>query len=104
MTDTENLESMLNKGQDNALLRFALGSAFFKLKKYTKAAEHLARALEQDPDYSAAWKIYGKTLTKLDKQDKAINAYQQGIAVAEKKGDIQTAKEMSVFLKRLKHK
>ena len=31
----------------------------------------------------------------------AINAYQQGIQVAEQKGDKQAAKEMQVFLKRL---
>jgi len=32
---------------------------------------------------------------------KAIDAYTQGIEIAEKKGDKQAAKEMTVFLKRL---
>jgi len=33
--------------------------------------------------------------------ENAIKAYETGIKVADKKGDIQAAKEMKVFLKRL---
>ena len=54
-----------------------------------------------NPDYSAAWKIYGRTLAAAGKQQEAISAFRQGMAVAEKRGDIQAAKEMSVFLRRL---
>jgi predicted Zn-dependent protease len=83
----ENLEAMLAAGREDALLRFSLGNAYLK-EQPALAAEHLARAVELDPEYSAAWKIYGKALT-------------QGIAAAERKGDIQAAKEMKVFLRRL---
>lgn len=102
MPEIENLESMLTRGQDNALLRFALGNAFIKYKKYAEAIEHLARAVEFDPGYSAAWKLYGKALAETGQDVKAINAYEQGISAAENKGDIQAAREMRVFLKRLK--
>ena len=101
MPEIENLESMLAKGQDNALLRFALGNAFIKYNKYADAIEHLARAVELDPGYSAAWKLYGKALAATGRQSEAVNAYQKGIAAAETKGDIQAAREMRVFLKRL---
>lgn len=102
MVDIKTLEAILEKGQDNALLRFALGDAFLKSKQYTEAVEHLVIALEQDPKYSAAWKSYGKSLSALNRTTEAIHAYEQGIQVAENKGDIQAAKEMRVFLKRLK--
>ena len=96
-----NFLSMLERGQDNALIRFGLGNAYLNSKDYTLAIEHLALALKHDPDYSAAWKLYGKALASAGNNDEAIKAYQQGIETAEAKGDIQAAREMKVFLKRL---
>ena len=60
-----------------------------------------SRAVELDPQYSAAWKLYGKALTDAGRHDDAIAAYAQGIEVAERRGDKQAAKEMTVFHKRL---
>ena len=99
--DTSTLEAMLERGQDNALLRFTLGNLLYQKKDYTKAELHLSRAVEMDSDYSAAWKIYGRTLAAAGKHPEAARAFRQGIAVAEKRGDIQAAKEMTVFLHRV---
>ena len=96
-----NLQSMLEQGQDNALIRFGLGNAYLKSKDYEQAVKHLALALKHDPEYSAAWKLYGKALVGAGNNDEAITAYQQGIEIAENKGDIQAVREMNVFLKRL---
>jgi len=96
----ENLEAMLAGGEDNALLRFTLGSALFKQGEARPAAEHLHQAVRQDPEYSAAWKILGRTLQTLDDPAGACRAFEQGIQTAERKGDKQTAREMQVFLKR----
>ena len=97
----DNLEAMLASNKDNALLRYSLGNEYTKQKKYDEALIHLSKAVELDPDYSAAWKLYGKVLTNSNQKEKAINVYETGIKVAEKKGDIQAAREMKVFLKRL---
>jgi len=97
----DNLEAMLARGQDNALLRYSLGGEYLKLNQFAKAAEHLRKAVAHDPKYSAAWKLLGKALTDADHKDEAIKAYEDGIRVAEEKGDKQAAKEMVVFLKRL---
>lgn len=96
-----NLESMLEKGQDNALLRFSLGNAYLNEKEYDTAVIHLAHAIKHDDKYSAAWKLYGKALAGAGKNIEAISAFQRGIKTAEEKGDIQAAREMKVFLKRL---
>jgi tetratricopeptide (TPR) repeat protein len=101
MTQIDGLLKMLQSGQDSPLLRFGLGNALLKEGRFEEACEHLAAAVEQDPAYSAAWKLYGKALTELDKVNEAIAIYQQGIEAAENKGDLQAAKEMQVFLKRL---
>ncbi|MDX1434400.1 MAG: tetratricopeptide repeat protein [Gammaproteobacteria bacterium] len=96
----ENLESMLAAGRDDALLRFTLGNAYLA-EDPARAAEHLERAVALDPDYSAAWKSYGKALAAAGRAEDAIEAYRRGIETATRKGDIQAAKEMGVFLKRL---
>jgi Tfp pilus assembly protein PilF len=97
----EQLEALLAKGQDNALLRFGLGNAYLKAGNPARAAEHLYAAVRHDPGYSAAWKALGRALAEAAQIDEAIAAYREGIRVAEGKGDIQVAKEMKVFLKRL---
>ncbi len=101
MVDVNILETMLQSGQDNALLRFTLGQAFMRHNKYEQAVSHFAIAVELDPNYSAAWKSYGKALEKTGMLNEAIKAYKNGIKVAEKNGDKQALKEMEVFLKRL---
>jgi len=101
MAIVDNLEALLARGQDNALVRYGLGGEYLKLKQYDKATEHLRKAVEHDPKYSAAWKLLGKALAEAGRKEEAIKAYEDGIKVAEEKGDKQAAKEMAVFLKRL---
>lgn len=91
---------MLAAGREDALLRFSLGNAYLR-EQPALAARHLARAVELDPEYSAAWKLYGKALSATGRDEDAREAYRRGIAVAERKGDVQAAKEMTVFLRRL---
>lgn len=100
MTAIDNLLGMLQRGQDSALLRFSLGHEYFKSGQWEAAVGHLAAALERDPQYSAAWKLYGRGLLQAGRGAEAMVALERGIAVAEGRGDIQAAKEMRVFLKR----
>lgn len=101
MSVIASLEKLLFSGQDNAMLRFGLGSAYFQQKDFHSAVLHLEKAVEHDPDYSAAWKLLGKALVECGQRDRAATAFEKGIACAEQKGDIQAVKEMRVFLKRL---
>ena len=97
----DNFEKMLANGQDNALLRYSLGNEYLKAENYQQACEHLRACLAQDEQYSAAYNLLGKALAAMDATREAREVYEKGIAVAEDKGDIQAAKEMRVFLKRL---
>jgi predicted Zn-dependent protease len=94
-------EQMLASGKETALLRFSLGNEYLKRGEAQRAAEHAQRAVELDPNYSAAWKLLGKALTEAGSKPDALAAYRRGIAVAEEKGDKQAAKEMAVFARRL---
>lgn len=95
------LEAMLAGGQDNALLRFSLGSEYLKAQQPAQAVEHFRKCLQHDSKYSAAWKLLGQALTDTGQREEAVKVYEQGIKAAEEKGDKQAAKEMGVFLKRL---
>lgn len=97
----EQLQAMLDSGRETALLRFSLGEICFQAGEADNAAEHLARAVTLDPDYSAAWKLYGRSLTECGHHAEADTAFASGIEVAETQGDKQAAKEMRVFRKRL---
>lgn len=99
--DVNTLERLLEAGQDTAMLRLSLAGAWLRAGDAERAREHLARAVELDPDYSAAWKLYGKVLADLGRAEQAITVYQRGIEVARKKGDKQAEREMQVFLRRL---
>ena len=94
-------EALLAAGKDSALLRFGLGSHYLGQGDAARATEHLRSAVAQDPSYSAAWKLLGKALQAVGDREGAIEAYRSGIAVAQKRGDKQAAREMAVFLRRI---
>jgi predicted Zn-dependent protease len=100
MSMIENLEAMLARGQDSALLRYGLGNEYLKAGRHEEAIGQLAEAVRQDPGYSAAWKLYGKALTTGGRPAEALKAFDKGIETAEARGDIQAAKEMRIFRKR----
>ncbi len=95
------LQKMLDAGKDSAVLRFSLGSEYLKLGDAENAALHLGRAVQHDAGYSAAWKMLGQALTEAGRAEQALEAWRRGIAVAEKKGDKQAAREMGVFSRRI---
>jgi len=97
----QNFEKMLAAGKDTALLRFSLGNEYLKLQDFDAAIGHLRQALQHDAEYSAAWKLLGRALQEAGKPADALQAYTQGIATAERRGDKQAAKEMTVFAKRI---
>ncbi len=101
---TEALEKMLAKGIDNALLRFGLGKGHLDAGDAARAARHLQRCVEFDPGYSAAWKLLGKALLANADREGARQAWRQGIAAAQGKGDKQAEREMAVFLRKLERR
>ena len=57
-----NFLKMLEAGKDGALLRYSLGNEYAKAGDTERASVHLRRAVELDPDYTAAWKLLGRAL------------------------------------------
>ena len=100
----ERLEQLLAAGRDSALLRFGLGNACLKEGDAQAAVLHLTQATQQQPSYSAAWKLLGVALNQLERLQEAQAAWTTGLEVAQQQGDAQSAKEMAVFLRRLQRR
>jgi len=74
---------------------------YLKIDNTGKATEYFRHAVVKDPGYSAAWRALGKALESAGQAAEALEAYRSGIAAAQKKGDKQAEKEMTVFARRL---
>ncbi|HEX5313656.1 MAG TPA: tetratricopeptide repeat protein [Gammaproteobacteria bacterium] len=97
----ERLQGLLGQGHDGAPLRVSLALACLGRGDPANAIVHLERALALDPDYSAAWKTYGRALLTDARDEEARAAWERGIAAARAAGDRQSEREMQVFLRRL---
>ena len=101
MPSIESLEKLLGTPRDGALLRFSLGMAYSKMENGDKAIEYFRQSVDRDPGYSAAWRALGQALESAGRGTEALAAFRDGIAVAQKKGDKQAEKEMTVFARRI---
>ena len=97
----DNLRGQCGGPRDGAMLRFSLGNALLGEGDAAAAIDELQRALAFDPDYSAAWKLLGKARLEAGQREAAADAWRSGIAAANRRGDKQAGKEMTVFLRRL---
>ncbi|GLQ88222.1 tetratricopeptide repeat protein [Dyella flagellata] len=97
----DGLRAQCGGPRDGALLRFSLGNALLGAGDHAAAIEEFRRAVSFDPNYSAAWKLLGKACLAVHDEAGAAEAWRQGIAVAQQRGDKQAEKEMSVFLRRI---
>src|SRR5574337_829159 len=100
-TALASFERMLAAGKDSALLRYSIGNEHAKAGDWAAAASALERALALDPGFTAAWKLYAKSLEQAGEHAAALAAYRRGIEVAARKGDRQAEKEMTVFARRI---
>lgn len=97
----DKLEALLAQGQDSAMLRYTLAGHYFKDGDLDNALAHAEVAVRLDADYSAAWRLLGRIQVAAGQKEAAARTFERGIAVAEQRGDMQAAREMRVFRKRL---
>ena len=100
-TKLEQFKELAELDPEDPVVHYGLGSEHLKLGEFAEAAAAFRQAIALQPDYSAAYRELGKALEKQNRQEEAIAAYRQGKEVATQKGDLQTGREIDVFLKRL---
>jgi Flp pilus assembly protein TadD len=89
---------------DDPVVRFGLAGAYLEAGQPDAAAAEYGEAIRLDPDYSAAHRGLGRALERAGRLDEARAVYVRGAEVAGRTGDLQTKKEIEVFLRRLDRK
>ena len=97
----EMFRKLLERDPENPMVLYSLGNELFKEQKYYEAREYLSRAVRNKPDYSVAHRTLGRTLYELGFLAEAHRVFAEGREVARKNGDLQTIKEIDVFVRRL---
>ena len=97
----EQFRQIVDLDPDDSFSHFGYASALYDAGRYPEAIDEFRAAIRLKPDYSAAYRELGKALEKTEMPANAIQVYREGIPIAERNGDLQTLKEMQVFLKRL---
>lgn len=92
---------LLQRDPDNPMVLYSLGTELFKEQRYSEAREYLGRAVENKPDYSVAYRMLGRAHYELHEDAEARRVFEKGREVARTNGDLQTVKEIDVFLRRL---
>lgn len=87
-------KQVLEIDPDDLLANHGMGSAFVELEDYESALPFLRKALEIKPSHTVAYVALGKALEALGDKDAALKTYEDGIAVASKRGDMTPMKEM----------
>ena len=92
---------LLDRDPNNPMVLYSLGNELFKEEKYAEAKECLSRAVRNKPDYSVAYRTLGRALYELGEDAEARRVFTEGREVARRNGDLQTVKEIDVFVRRL---
>ena len=95
---------LLEKDPDNPMILCSLGIELFKEGRYPEAREHLRRAIENKPDYSVAYRMLGRTHYELHENAEARRVFAKGREAAQENGDLQTVREIDVFMRRLERR
>jgi Flp pilus assembly protein TadD len=86
---------------DDPVVRFGLAGAYLDAGQAESAVLEYRETIRLKPDYSAAHRGLGRALERAGRPEEARAAYAKGLEVATQTGDLQTKKEIEVFLRRL---
>ena len=94
------LRELLARDADDATSWFSLGRALLELGRHEEALEPLRHAVTLSPAYTAAHRDLGRALLASGEAAEAARVLESALPAADAGGDLQTAKEMRVFLRR----
>jgi Flp pilus assembly protein TadD len=87
---------------DDPVVRFGLAGAYLDAGQAESAILEYEETIRLKLDYSAAaHRGLGRALERAGRRDEAQAAYRKGLDVAARTGDLQTKKEIEVYLHRL---
>ena len=94
------LRELVDEAPDDKMLWFGLGQTLLQLSEPSDAVDAFRNATQLDADYTAAFRDLGRALLESGDPCEAARVFAHAIALAEKTGDLQTGREIHVFLRR----
>lgn len=98
----EMLEKFVAEKPNDAFARYGLAVECAKLGDDSAATEQFRKLLELHPNYVAAYYQFGQLLARLGHVDEARKLLSDGVAVAQKAGDMHARDEMQSALNSLR--
>jgi Flp pilus assembly protein TadD len=95
------IKQIAEKFPDDPVALYGLGDAYLADGQFENAIQTFQKIIQLKSDYTAAYRELGKALAKAGEIDEAKEIYKKGMDVAQQTGELQTGKEMRVFLNRL---
>jgi len=94
------LEQLIAADPNDPDLPFLLGKALLDAKQFEASAARLDQAANLNPNLAAIWRFWGEALLGAGDPEAARTIWTDGIAVAERTGELQAGKEMNVLRRR----
>ncbi|HEY0322646.1 MAG TPA: tetratricopeptide repeat protein [Pyrinomonadaceae bacterium] len=94
----EIFETMARSQPQDVMVWYGLGSEYFKLEDWAKAAEALRHVIEINADYTAAYQMLGTALANQGEAEEARRVWQEGIKTAERTGAWKARQHMEGLL------
>ena len=98
MSRREQLETMLADSPGDVFLRYALAMELENEEEHERSLELHRGLMNETPPYVPAFFMSGQQLADLDRIEEAKTTLEDGIAQAEKQGDLHAVAEMRSFL------
>ncbi|MBC7540586.1 MAG: tetratricopeptide repeat protein [Bacteriovorax sp.] len=92
---------VLEIDEEDTIALYGMADIFFQRKEFQSAIKNLEKVIAVDSKYSTAYLLLGKASEAEGDYEKAQKAYQAGIVVASKRGDMMPANEMQSRLNQL---
>ncbi len=92
---------MASDDPDNELGHFRLGQLLMEGEQYEEALGPFRRTLELSPQFSKVYQLMGDCLVRLNRRDEAVKVLQEGVTVAEERGDNMPREAMAKMLGQL---
>src|SRR5262249_24550631 len=92
---------MANDDPENELGHFRLGQLLMEGEQYEEAIQSFRRTLELSPHFSKVYQLLGDCLIRLNRRDEAVKVLQEGVSVAEERGDNMPREAMGKMLGQL---
>jgi tetratricopeptide (TPR) repeat protein len=98
MPSIAELETLVKQFPDKPFPRYGLAMEYKKAARYEEALPHFRKAIELDPNYTAAFFHAGMACEAAGKVDDAKQFYRDGLAAAQKIGNSHAASEIGAAL------